>query len=631
MKQTGFILLMLVVFTAADAQSKLFDASTIPQELKKNASSVKREERIEFEVKSISRAVYKIHRVITVLNEDGKDRLIFQEFSDRFISLGSVSIQLLDSKCATLQKAKRSDLGKQAEGEDLVDDGYIYYKQFSTSSYPVTIEIDYELEFTGLLNYPNYRVQTPGQSVENSVFVAIVPVNLDLRFKAKNTSLSPAVAENGKTKTYTWSCKNLPALEDEAGSVSYESRYPRVMLSPNKFELDGYEGDMSTWQNYGNWYGLLAKKASNLTEERKQFFRNLVKDASNDRDKIKLIYSYLQSNCRYVSIQLGIGGFMPFQADFVDKKKYGDCKALSNYTQACLSAIGIKSHQALINSAYNKEPVDPAFPQNEFNHVILCVPLQKDSVWLECTSNTSEFGVLGSSTENRNALLITEDGGKLVPTPKSKAMDNVFSSTTVIDLAADGSGLVDVTLNTCGQYKQELMYYIGDQKKDDQKEFLVDYMGYLLPDEFDIKYDKEDKKAATILRMSIGKIPEFTAGKKFFLNPRLYKISDIALPKSEHRTQDFYFHHPMIKTDTTIYQLPEGFGIETLPKPKKISFEYGSFTANYQYDESKRLVTSTARLELNEYKIPPAHFSATKTFFNAVLGEYTEKIVIKQL
>lgn len=84
-------------------------------------------------------------------------------------------------------------------------------------------------------------------------------------------------------------------------------------------------------------------------------------------------------------------------------------------------------------------------------------------------------------------------------------------------------------------------------------------------------------------------------------------------------------------SDTTIYKLPEGFGIETLPKAKKILFEYGSFNTSYEFDESKRAVSTMARLELNEYKIPAAKFLATKNFFNEVLGEYMEKIVIKRL
>lgn len=631
MKKICFTVFAFTAVLSSFAQNKIYDASSIPAELKKNAHSVIREEKLSFDVKSVNRATYKVHKVVTVLNENGKDELDFHEFTDKFISLESVSLQLFDSKGSIIKKYKRSDLSVQTAGEGLVPDGKVYFLQLPSPQYPVTIQIDYELDFDGLLNYPRYQVQLPEQSIEISEYTATVPADLDLRFKGKNTNILPVTVSDEKIKTYTWAVKNLPALEHEAGSLSYGSRYPHILLSPNKFELDSYSGDMTSWQNFGNWYKSLAKDANNLTAERKQFFQSLTNAGKNEQEKIRILYNYLQSNCRYVLISLGIGGFKPFEADFVDKKKYGDCKALSNYMQACLDAIGIKSYQALINSDYNKEPVDPAFPYNGFNHVIVCVPLPKDTVWLECTSNTTECGTLGNFTENKYALLITEDGGKLVPTPTSKASDNLFSSTATIELGADGSGLVNVSITATGEYKQDLVHYISNQKKDDQKRFLVNYLGYNQPDEFEINYDQVNKNAATKMEMLISKIPEFSAGKKVFLNPRLYKIWGSELPKTENRTQDFYFEHPFIKTDTTTYKLPEGFTIETLPKAKNIVFEYGSFNSSYKFIEDSRSIISISRLQLNQYKIPVAKFVITKNFFNEVLGEYTEKIVIKKL
>lgn len=631
MKTTYTTIILLLMLTSSFAQNKIYDAATIPEELKKNAYSVVREERIAFEVKSVGKALLKVHKVVTILNENGKNELQFQAQTYQFRSLESFSMQLFDNKGSLLKKYKRSDLSMHSGGEDLISDSKLYYLSVHASAYPVSIEVDYELKYTGILQYPGFYLQFPEQSVENAMFTAIVPSELDLRFKGKNTNLAPTATDDGKQKTYTWSVKNLPALEDETGSGSYKSKYPNILLSPNKFEMDGYEGDMSSWENYGKWMASLKKNTDNLSEERKKYFQEMVKDARDEREKASIIYKYLQSNFRYVSIQLGIGGLKPFDADFVDKKKYGDCKALSNYMTVCLKAVGIKSYYTLINASYNEEPVDPAFPYDGFDHIIVCVPLQKDTIWLECTSNTTEFGVLGNFTENRNGLLVTEDGGKLVATPKSKASDNMFISSSTIEIATDGSGKVNVSLNTTGEFKDELVNYIGNQKSDDQKHFLVNYIGYMLPDDFEINYDKTDKPAVATMAMSIGKIPEFTAGKKMFLNPRIYKICNFSLPRAENRKQDFYFQHPFIKTDTTIYKLPEGFTIETLPKAKKIEFEYGSFVSSYEYDESKQIIRSVASLVLNQYKIPATKYLATKNFFNDVLGEYTEKIVIKKL
>jgi hypothetical protein len=356
----------------------------------------------------------------------------------------------------------------------------------------------------------------------------------------------------------------------------------------------------------------------------------MVEGAASDKEKVKIVYTYLQKNFRYVSIQLGIGGLKPFAASFVDEKKYGDCKALSNYTHACLDAIGIKSYPAIINASYNEEPVDPLFPHNGFDHVILCVPLKNDTTWLECTSNTNDFGVLGNFTENRNALLVTPEGGILVATPKSKPTENTFALTTEVKVNEDASGESESFLKTSGEYKQDLINYIMNEKRDDQKKFLVNYLGFVQPDDFAFTKDLKKDSAETAFRFLIEKIPEFTAGSKMFLNPRIYKIWNLKLPPAENRTKDFYFECPFIKTDTTIYQLPGNYTVENLPKARDTKFEYGSFKTNYTYDDKTNTVTSVAALKLTQNIIPADKFELTHKFFSNVIQEYTEKIVIKK-
>ena len=621
-----------VLFTCSlAAQDYKYPVSAISAAMKKNCSTVKREERIEFEVRSKEKATYRDHSVTTVFSEAGRKALFFYEFTDKFRSLGDVAIELFDAQGKSLRKYSRSDMVSQSAGEGLVYDGKVYYIDVPVNQYPVTISIDYEMKYNGILNYPDYLFQYPGQSVEQSSYTIKLPADQDIFYKARNTNLPPQKAEDGKYRTYTWSVKDLVAIRDEEGAVSRESRFPGILITPSAFSIDGYEGELSSWKNFGYWYTTLLKDVVNLPDERKDFFRTLVKDAASDRDKAAIIYRYLQQNCRYVLITLGIGGFKPFAASFVDKKKYGDCKALSNYTLACLEAVGVKSYLALVNAEYNKEPVDPAFPHNSFNHVILCVPQQKDSIWLECTSTTNEFGILGPFTENRNALLITEDGGKLVPTPRSKSTENQLNSRTQISLLEDGSGSADVLMQMTGEYRQDMIHYIKDEKKDDQKIFLVSRLGFIQPDEFSLGLkDQGDQKNLTA-KMTFEKIPDFTAGSKMFLHPRIHKLWATPLPTAENRTQDFFFQTPFIKTDTTVYLLPAGYGPESLPKPKNLNFEFGSYTSDIRFDEQKKQIITTARLELTRNRIPVASYESAKKFFDSVLADYTEKVVVKRL
>ena len=353
------------------------------------------------------------------------------------------------------------------------------------------------------------------------------------------------------------------------------------------------------------------------------------KDAKTENEKIKIIYQYLQKNFRYVSIQLGIGGYKPFPASFTDQKKYGDCKGLSFYMHAILSSLGIKSYVALINAEYNREPVDPAFPCNQFNHMILCVPNAKDTTWLECTSRTNDFGVLGSFTENRNALLITAEGGELVKTPVSRASDNIFNSKTTVELDEDGSGKATLAIDLKGEYKQDFLYYT-DEKKDEQKDFLVNNIGLKQPDEFLLTSKDVEGKYIGLVEVVIEKIPEFSAGSKVFLNKHLYKFIKGGLPVTEKRRFDYFFKCPFEKTDTTVYKLPVDYIPDLLPQPKSIVGQYSKYMTNYWFDEKENAIYSVAKIILTNNRIPAADYPALKKCFDDMMKDDAQHIVIKK-
>lgn len=628
MKKCLLIIIAACIACSLPAQITSYDLSSVPEAVKKDADVIKRFEDIFFEVTDIDRASLKMHQIYTILNEDGKYVLNFYQYTSKFTVLGDVDIKVYDVFGKQVLKYKKKDLNSIAIGEGLIDDGKTYYVTIPAGSYPVTVEFEYELRYKGTLNYPTYRILYPGQGVENSSFTAKIPKELDMRYKEKNIALKPAVTEDEKYKFYKWSVKNLAPIKYESRAVTYSERYPSIRLAPNKFQMDDYQGDMSTWKNFGIWYTSMVKGIDVFPDAKKEFFRKLVANVPDEREKVRIIYDYLQKNFRYVSIQLGIGGFKPFPAAFTDDKKYGDCKGLSNYIHAALDAVGIKSYLALINRESDGVPVDPAFPCNEFNHAILMAPLKTDTVWLECTSNTLDFGMLDISTENRNALVITDQGGVLVPTPVTRADENRFSAHTVIELLEDGEGKSLTTFTTAGEYKDDLRNVLN-AKTDDQKEHIVHTWGFKQPDDF-ILTKKDDNYRVATLEMAIEKVPEFIAGNKMFLCSRIYKLWQHKMPEYPNRTQDFYFDFPLSKTDTTVLKLPAKCSVDALPKPKELACGYATYTTKYWYNETEKSVYATASLVLKQHKIPAAKYAEVKKFFDDVLLDDTQRIVVKK-
>ena len=264
-------ILFFSIMPVCFSQTNIYDASTIPAALKENAHSVKREEKIDFEVKDVSDARLTVHEVVTVLDPEAERDLSFYQSTDEFLKLDDAEIKVFDAHGKQLNKYKLKEMRSQGIGDGLVIDGKAYFFSVTAASYPITVEYDYTLKFKSTLFYPDYQIQDPEQSVEYSKFTATVPSDLDLKYKAQYTAITPAVTNSTKNKTYSWEVKNLPAIPYEEGAVSYRNSYPAVLLSPNKFSMDGNDGNLSSWKNFGEWYAQLSKGSLNLSDQKKPF------------------------------------------------------------------------------------------------------------------------------------------------------------------------------------------------------------------------------------------------------------------------------------------------------------------------------------------------------------------------
>ena len=155
-------------------------------------------------------------------------------------------------------------------------------------------------------------------------------------------------------------------------------------------------------------------------------------------EKAKIVYAFMQNKTRYISVQVGIGGWEPIAANKVDAVGYGDCKGLTNYTKALLDAVGVTSYYTVV-FAQDRRDIDKEFASLQGNHVILNIPNKGKDVWLECTSQTTPFGFLGDFTDDRNVLVITPEGGIIKRTPKYINKDNLQTINADITLKENGS------------------------------------------------------------------------------------------------------------------------------------------------------------------------------------------------
>lgn len=381
----------------------------------------------------------------------------------------------------------------------------------------------------------------------------------------------------------TWQVTKIPAVKRSYASPTWNELTPCVYFAPSQFEFEGYKGNGSTWEELGKFQIELNKGRDVLPPGDVQKVKNIISGIDSEQEKVKLLYEYLQKNTRYISIQLGIGGLQPFEAGFVAQKGYGDCKALSNYMYSLLKAAGIRSYYTWVRAGEGPDDhyLIEDFPSDQFNHIILCVPLSKDTLWLECTNQDVPAGYMGRFTGNRKALLITEEGGKLVSTPRYALKENFQLRTVTATLSADGNLEMNVETKYGGIQQDQLTMMIHSLSREKVQRMLQEGFQLSTYHVNDFKYDAIKAVLPQLnehLSISVSGYAT-VSGKRLFITPNVLNRSAHHMEAEEDRQFEFVFGEEWRDEDHYEIVLPDGYEPEALPRDVAIRTKFGSYTS----------------------------------------------------
>ena len=559
--------------------------------------------------------------------------MVVVHYDDKLLEGQILSGKLYDARGEVVRVLKKKDITDQSNsGSSLFQDDRVKYASLKHDRYPYTVEYTYTQEFNGLFHYPGFTPQSsPNLAVQYAEIHIVVPNDMKIRYRAHGLPEEPTVIPSGKNKRYFWKVQDLPAIEREPFAPPFREIRPEVRLAPTDFEISGYKGSMETWNGFGEFMYELNKGRDKAPEELVAKVKAMTAGLTTPKEKIDTLYHFLQDNTRYVSVQLGIGGYQTFDAEYVYENGYGDCKALSNYMKAMLKTIGIPSHMGIVYRGNANPKVSPEFPVNLFNHAILCVPFPEDTVWLECTNSHSITGFMDRSTSDRYAVLATPEGGKLARTPSLSPAENLQSRKAEISLQDDGGALVKVNTVFTGYQQDRLESVIGqysDREKDDWVRAQIEMGSYDL-----ISYELARIPGTEIPSCAMSfdlKARNCAAlsGSRIFLAPNLLGKWDNVPEKLEVRTQPVKFSYPYVDADTLEYLLPKGYSIENMATmPIKLVSPFGTYEADIEVKGEGRIVYKR-RLQMNKVELPAETYDELRHFLKEVVKADKMQIVL---
>ncbi len=612
MKNVALIIPLLLFFSILSAQEELLNAITIPDELTKSANAVIRHNSDQIDINQIDEMVWIHKRIVTVLNEKGNKFVRAYAHYDSDTKVNKIQATVYNAFGKKVKQFKKKDFNDASSVSDfsLYEDDRILYLEYTPTNYPYTMVFEKQIKTSSTAYIPNwtplegYLVSTEISTYQFNDYAGIGFDSLQRRFEG--FPVEKKEVENGMH----FEARNIPAIKKEQYSPAIREIIPRLDIALKRFNLKGVQGSAASWKEFGQWYyqQLLIDKFD-LKEDTKTKMKELVKNATSKEEKARIVYEFVQKKTRYISVQLGIGGWEPMLASEVDKLGYGDCKALTNYTSALLDAVGVESYHTLLYSADDLWSIDKDLVAPRGNHMILNVPIEGEDIWLECTSQSRPFGFIANADDDREVVVITPEGAQIKRTKQYKAEENTQNTIANFMVSATGGFEGKVEIASQGtQYGYK--FHLENESAKDQKDHYKEYWGYINNVQIgEITFDNDKKDITFTEKLSVKADNYATITQdEMLLEPNAFNRSNYVPKRYRSRKQSFQVDRGYLDEDIYTIVIPEGYTVKMLPDPISVSNKFGDYEEKVEKVDDqtlkyhRKLLIKKGNFEKEEYK-----------------------------
>jgi hypothetical protein len=583
-------IVLLIIFIGLTftlrAQKNEYSTASISDSLKENANAIVRLNQIDVTISSQRSMAINTKRVITVLNEKGLSAIDAIENYNKKTTVRDIEAYVYDSFGNEIKRIKRKDFKDQSAvgSSTLFSESRYLYLDYTPTQYPFTVVYESKLETSNTAFIPQwYPVSNFFVSVEKSVLNVDCPENLGFKKMEFNFENFKIQKTTDTATQLSYTASNISAQKQEDYSPSFGTVLPKVMMGLELFHLENVDGSAKSWKEFGQWYSSeILTGTTILPEETKAKMRALIGDEKNPIMKAKLIYDYVQQKSRYVSIQVGIGGWKPMDASDVDRLGYGDCKGLTNYTKALLEAVDVPSYNTILYGDSYKKDIESDFVSMQGNHMILAIPYGGDYIWLECTSQDDPFGYQGTFTDDRNVLVIKPEGGEIVRTKLYEDKHNTQSSSGTYSLSKEGDLSGKITIISEGsQYNQKaLLQNLPPTEKEAHYKRYWSNIRNLKIINAAFFNDKDNVRLTEKTEINAVNYGNISGGKMMFaLN--VYNQYTGSVKRIRNRKNPFEIQRGFSDTDEIVIVLPDEFAVEFSPSNYDLKSKFGEYSSEY--------------------------------------------------
>ena len=459
-------------------------------------------------------------------------------------------------------------------------------------------------------------------------------------------------ASSAGANRWQWEVHDVRGIKVEDDMPPWEGIAGHLVISllPPQTAQNASTREFLSWKSMGQWYVDLARTRRDASPAIKQKVAELSASKATALEKMQALAAFVQSDIRYVAIELGIGGFQPHAASDVFTQRFGDCKDKATLLSTMLHEVGIESYYVLVNSRRGSI-TDKTPANNEFDHVILAIQLPaalKDAsfqsvvthsrlgrlLYFDPTDEYTPIGTLSGFLQGGYGLLVTPEGGELLQLPVLPVQVNSVNRTA--HLTVDASGAVhgdvkEVMLGDSAASERARLHAVAQDT--DVIKRVETLLSHSLPT---FTIEKATLGNAKFLSQPLEWNYTFhadqyakTAGDLLMVRPRIFGTKTTGLLETEKpRQHPIEFEGPRRDTDVFEIQIPAGYTADDLPPP--VDADLGFIAYHSKSEVVGQTLRYTRTYEIKGIRAPVEKAEELKHFWRTIGNDERMVAVLKR-
>ncbi|WP_316633279.1 DUF3857 domain-containing protein [uncultured Flavobacterium sp.] len=564
------------------------------------------------------------------LNED---RLEFSDAVTYNLENGSIVKTKLDDQGTFKRKVNKYWKEKTITLPNVKVGSIIEYKYILKSDNILRLP-DFEFQYDIPVNYFEYKTEIPEIYIYKPILIGNLSITTDSKLVYGGSSYDD---EYNRTMSLSYrqinthySGKDIPALRDEPyvnnpdnyrGTIQHELERVRYTDKPDKDYSVTWEG-VATNIFKEESFGKELNEKNFLLEDVKRLLVNV--ESPNER--LDVIFKFVQNKMNWNEVN----------SCFTDKgvaKAYaeqtGNVAEINFILINMLKLAGIDANPVLVSTIENGIPIYPT--RTGFNYVIAAAEVEGKQILLDATHKFTYPGILPLNVLNWKGRLIKKDGNSqeinLVPTTTSKEYSNLIVK---IDNLGKIVGRIRIQRTDYEAYR----FRIENASKNEENylEKLEEQLGDLKISDYIIENKKTNFSDPVIEKFSLVSDNRVEIiGGKIYINPLLFFTRSKNPFNQEVRQMPVCFGFPTEEKFSLSLEIPEGYIVESLPTPVRISSENKEIVYFLNIFNEGNKIQIICSKEINNSIFAADQYNGLKDLFQKVIVSQNEKIVLKKI